>query len=69
MSAGVIMNFILAIFIFSHLTYHSGISEPDSSTTIGGIIAQYPAETLGLQSGDKIISVKDAISYIDNKSK
>ena len=38
MSAGVIMNFILAIFIFSHLTYYNGLSEPDRSTTIGEIV-------------------------------
>tara|TARA_Y100000590_G_scaffold415931_1_gene514257 strand:- start:2977 stop:4050 length:1074 start_codon:yes stop_codon:yes gene_type:complete len=61
MSAGVIMNFILAIFIFSHLTYHTGISEPSSSTIIGGVAPKYPAETLGLQSGDEIISINGVL--------
>ena len=28
MSAGVLMNFLLAILIFTHLTYHNGIDDP-----------------------------------------
>tara|TARA_Y100000588_G_C14186942_1_gene896270 strand:- start:425 stop:1495 length:1071 start_codon:yes stop_codon:yes gene_type:complete len=57
MSAGVIMNFLLAILIFAHLTYHNGIDDPDSRSIIGKVIPEYPAEKLGLQENDEIISV------------
>ena len=57
MSAGVIMNFLLAIFIISHLTYHNGINDPDPNAVIGQIIPDYPAESLGLKEGDQILSI------------
>ena len=57
MSAGVLMNFLLAIFIFAHLTYHKGVSEADPSTFIGEVMPEYPAEVLGLRTGDQIISI------------
>ena len=57
MSAGVIMNFLLAILIFSHLTYHNGINEADPRAIVGQVAQEYPAELLGLQEGDEIISI------------
>jgi regulator of sigma E protease len=57
MSAGVIMNFLLAILIFSHLTYHNGINEADPRAIVGQVLQEYPAESLGLQAGDEIISI------------
>jgi len=57
MSAGVIMNFLLAILIFSHLTYHNGINEADPRAIVGQVLQKYPAEILGLQEGDEIISI------------
>ena len=57
MSAGVIMNFLLAILIFSHLSYHNGINEADSRAIIGEVLKEYPAEFLGLQTGDEIFSI------------
>jgi len=57
MSAGVIMNFLLAIFLFTHLTYHGGINEPDPHPIIGHLIPEYPADLLGLKEGDQIISI------------
>ena len=57
MSAGVIMNFLLAIFIFAHLTYHNGINDPDPRTIVGNIYPEYPADKLGLQENDEILSV------------
>ena len=59
MSAGVIMNFLLAILIFSHLTYHNGINDADSRAIVGQVLQEYPAESLGLQAGDEIISIND----------
>ena len=57
MSAGVIMNFLMAILIFSHLTYHNGINEPDPRAIVGQVLEEYPAEFLGLQAGDEIFSI------------
>jgi len=57
MSAGVIMNFLLAILIFSHLTYQNGINEADPRAIVGQVIAGYPAENLGLKEGDQILSI------------
>ena len=57
MSAGVIMNFILAILIFSHLTYYNGIYEPDPKPIIGETIKDYPAQELGIQANDLITTI------------
>ena len=37
MSAGVLMNFLLAILIFTHLTYHNGIDDPDPRAVVGKV--------------------------------
>ena len=57
MSAGVIMNFLLAILIFAHLAYHNGIDDPDPRAVVGKVYPEYPAEKLGLQESDEIISI------------
>ena len=57
MSAGVIMNFLLAILIFSHLTYHNGINEADPRVIVGKIHPEYPADKLGLKENDQILSI------------
>ena len=64
MSAGVIMNFLLAIFIFAHLTYHNGINEPDPRAIVGDVLPKYPAEDIGLKEGDQILSINGV--SIDN---
>jgi len=56
LSAGVVMNFILAIIIYSVMIFIQGIAEIDS-TYIGSVGEGYPAEKAGLLEGDKIISV------------
>ena len=57
MSAGVIMNFLLAILIISHLTYYNGVNDPDPRAIVGQVMPGYPAENLGLQTGDQILSI------------
>ena len=56
-SAGVIMNLLLSIFLFSMIFYNQGVSEPDPSATIGSVIDEYPADQIGLQSDDVILSI------------
>ena len=70
MSAGVIMNFILSIFLFSHLTFHGGIHEPDPRPIIGQLLPEYPAENIGIKIGDEIISINgQKISTWDDMTK
>ncbi|MSR77288.1 MAG: RIP metalloprotease RseP [Candidatus Omnitrophica bacterium] len=53
-SAGVIMNYILAFFLFSFLFM---MGRPVPGTVIGGFVKGYPAETSGLMKKDKIVEV------------
>ena len=55
-SAGVIMNFILAFVIYTIITLNLGIGEVGSAK-IGAVEAGMPADSLGLQRGDLIIAV------------
>lgn len=59
MSAGVIMNFVLAIFLYSALTFTYGIGEAEPTAIVGTIVPDYPAEALGLQEGDLILAIND----------
>ena len=59
MSAGVIMNFILAIFLNFVLTFSHGIGEVESTPIVGTVVPEYPAESLGLQEEDLIVSIND----------
>ena len=56
-SAGVIMNIILAIIIFAILTFASGIGELDQTTVISSVTDDYPAAAAGMEAGDKIVSI------------
>ena len=46
MSAGVIMNFVLAIFLNFVLTFTHGIGEAEPTAIVGTIVPDYPAEAL-----------------------
>ena len=56
LAAGVIMNFILAISIFSIIALHNGYAE-ELDSTITSIVEESPAEDAGLLAGDKIIKI------------
>jgi regulator of sigma E protease len=58
LSAGVIMNFILAIIIFAFIAFTNGQSLL-KTTTIGYIAPQSIAEQIGLKAGDKIIKINN----------
>lgn len=55
-AAGPIMNLILAVLLFSIISYFTGFA----TTTIDTVLDGKPALAAGLQSGDKIIKVNDA---------
>ncbi len=52
-SAGVLMNFILAFFLYSFLTWNQGISTL-AGTTLTYVDSGYPAADIGIQEGDEI---------------
>jgi regulator of sigma E protease len=54
-AAGPIMNLVLAIFLFMIVFAHYGI--PVSPNIVGTLVEGMPAQTAGIQPGDKIISV------------
>lgn len=54
--AGAFMNFVLAFVIFSVLTFYSGAI---GTTTIEKVSEGFPADIVGLQSGDKIVKIDD----------
>lgn len=65
-SAGVIMNFVLAFAIFSGNLFFTGESVY-KTTKIGSVLNESLAEDIGLQKGDKILSIngKDVTDWND----
>jgi len=56
LSAGVIMNIVLAVAIFWGINYSQGL-EIRNTSEVGYVAAASPAERAGLQVGDRILSV------------
>jgi len=56
--AGVTMNFLLAIIIFSLLLLHTGGYAAPVKATITGVRENSPAEKAGFEVGDKIIKIQ-----------
>ena len=54
LSAGVIMNTLLAFIIFASLGYYQGTAEIVDEPIVRETIAEYPAELAGIISGDRI---------------
>ncbi len=62
LSAGVIMNMILAIFIFIVISFTKGTTVLES-TTIGYVKTQSLADKIGFKAGDKILSINNKNIY------
>ena len=60
MSAGVIMNILLAFIIFAGVAWDQGIPVPKDDPVIHSLINDMPAKNMGLLPGDRILSVDDA---------
>ncbi len=56
-TGGVIFNIVLAILVFTILTFARGISEVDEGTVLGEVVAEYPAAQAGIEKGDKILAI------------
>jgi regulator of sigma E protease len=55
-SGGVLMNIILAFFLYTGITYFGGITETGAAR-IGAVEKGMPADSAGLRPGDLIISI------------
>jgi regulator of sigma E protease len=65
-SAGVIMNFLLAIALFSALNYFHG-KDLEATTVVGALATDGPAFKAGLREGDKILAVNgEPVKYFDD---
>lgn len=59
MLAGVFMNFLLALVIFSLIILHNGGYVKSPEPVVDQVVANTPAETAGFQAGDYILSIRD----------
>ncbi len=65
--AGVFMNFVLAVVIFSYLFAFQGVPTPGNTVSIVAVSHNSPAEKAGLKQGDVIVSI-DSNKITDSKS-
>ena len=59
LSAGVIMNFLLAIFVFSTFVFFEGAKIPSEIPVINQVAIDSPASDIGLQANDELISINN----------
>ncbi|MFQ6608362.1 MAG: RIP metalloprotease RseP [Fidelibacterota bacterium] len=58
MSAGVMMNLILAVLIYAAVSWGEGVMTPvDEEPIVGTLSEGLPADNIGIQAGDKIVSI------------
>lgn len=58
LAAGVIMNFLLAIFVFAGIIFFNG-EQTYKTTSVGYVQKESVADVIGLDEGDKIIAIND----------
>jgi len=57
MSAGVVMNILLAFVLFTGVIMKTGIPEVSDEPVVAQVVEGMPAEKIGLQPGDRIVSI------------
>ena len=62
--AGVLMNTLLAFFIFSSIAFFQGIPEYSKEPVVSKVQDEMPAKKIGILPGDRIIKIDD--SYISS---
>lgn len=64
LSAGVLMNTLLAFFIFSSIAFFQGIPEYSKEPIVSKLQDEMPAKKIGILPGDRIVKIDD--SYISS---
>ena len=59
LSAGVIMNFLLAIVVFTAFSFFDGTKIPSENPIIEQVAPDSPANIIGLQSKDQLVSINN----------
>ncbi len=59
--AGPVMNYLLALVLFSGVILLAGEPRPSNLPVIGEITQGYPAQQAGLRNGDRVLSVDGAV--------
>jgi regulator of sigma E protease len=59
MSAGVIMNVVTAILLYTAVSWVTGLPEISDEPVVNQVIEDKPAQTIGLQPGDRILKIND----------
>ncbi|MEE9189839.1 MAG: RIP metalloprotease RseP [Candidatus Neomarinimicrobiota bacterium] len=59
MSAGVIMNVITAILLYTAVSWVMGLPEISDEPVVNQVIEDKPAQAIGLQPGDRILRIND----------
>ena len=54
---GPLMNYVLAVALFTVVIYFWGLSKPSPLPVIGQVMAGYPAEIAGVKPGDRITGI------------
>lgn len=67
--AGVVMNFVLAVLVFSAVYTKTGIPTKTDQVKVVGLVASSPADTAGLKDGDLVImaggeKIKDSQDFV-----
>jgi len=58
MSAGVIMNMILAVLVYAAVSWSEGVVVPVNDEPVVGIVSEgLPADSVGIQPGDRIVQI------------
>lgn len=55
--AGPLMNFLLAAFLLAMIFAFQGVPVPSTSTRVGEVVSDYPAEKAGITANDKITAI------------
>ena len=58
MSAGVLMNILLAVVFFTGITLHTGLAEVTDEPIVMDVTSGFPAKAAGIVSGDRILTVE-----------
>lgn len=59
MIAGVLMNVVLAVLLFSGITFFMGIPEITNEPVVMEVKPDYPAQEAGIQAGDRILTINE----------